>query len=192
MKEPNYIISIDEGNLKPVGDTPRKRLIRRITYTTIALLIITSIVLQYNFIAEFSISTKILLVGCIVNLFNLRVKKEWVPSPMEIQFFDEYLIIYKPKRYYSEKVTRLEIDKMPYNRITRCLYKKRSKRVHIYGDVDAKWWDYAKNGNLPKSPTYDRIVKDTFQYFDTHFMDVENLIKEVETHSPLTFEIEDS
>lgn len=192
VNNPIYIVSVNETALKPVNDSSIKRVIRKASWITLALILITSIILRHNFITSFSVSTKILLALIIMNLFTMRVKKEGVPSPMEIQFFDEYLIIYRPKRYYNEKKTRMEINKIMYNSITRCLYKKKSKRIHIYGDVIAKWYDFDKYGNVAQTPSYDRVVKETFVYFVTTFMDVAKVIKEIEEHSPLKFEIENS
>ena len=192
MEKPNYILSINESVLKPVNDSTRKRIVRKISWTTLTFILIASVIFQHNFISTFSVSTKLLLVVVIMNLFTLRVKKEATPSPMELQFFDDYLIIYRPKRYYSEKVTRMEVNKIMYSSITRCLYKKRARRIHIYGDVIAKWYDYDKNGKISQTPTYDRVVKDTFAYFVTKFMDEENVMKEIEAHSPLKFEIDNS
>lgn len=192
MKIPNYILSVNESALKPVNDSHIKRIARKGSWIVLVLILISSIILRRNFISALSVSTKIILVIMIMNLFTLRIKKEEVPSPMEIQFFDEYLIVYRPKRYYSEKKTRMEVNKIMYSNITRCLYKKKSKRVQIYGDVIAKWYDYDKNGNISQTPTYDRVVKEAFEYFVTTFMDDEKVIKEIEAHSPLKFEIENN
>ena len=37
-----------------------------------------------------------------------------VPSPIEIQFYDDYPVIYSEKRYYDKKVSRKEYNKFHY------------------------------------------------------------------------------
>lgn len=40
---------------------------------------------------------------------------------MELQFFDDYLVLYLPKRYYGKHLTRMQINKMKYSDITKCV-----------------------------------------------------------------------
>ena len=117
-------------------------------------------------------------------------KKEYMPSPMELQFFDDYLVLYLPKRYYSNKVTRKQINMMKYSEISKCVFKIQSKRIQIYGNRKSEWYNYKKDGTLPSKPTEERSFTQGMIYFNTQFATEIDFKQEIENHSPLQVIIE--
>lgn len=117
-------------------------------------------------------------------------KKENVPSPMELQFFDDHLVLYLPKRYYSKHVTRMEINQMRYADITKCVYKAKSQRIHLYGSGTSTWYNYKTDGTLPQTPTQVRNYTDGLIYFNTQLATDVDFKTEIESHSPIKVIVE--
>lgn len=109
---------------------------------------------------------------------------------MELQFYDDHLVLYLPKRYFSNRVTRKQIGTMKYSDITKCVYKTKSQRIHIYGDGHAVWYNYKKDGTLPVKPTKDHYFTEGLFYFNTSLATDIDFKKEIEEHSPLKVIIE--
>ena len=96
-------------------------------------------------------------------------------------------------KYYSKKLSRREYFKIEYKDVSKCkfLANSPSKRIHIYGNVHAVWYNLNEDGSLPQQPTYDRIVNGTLIYFTTFQNENINFVREIEEHSPLKVEIEE-
>lgn len=188
--KPNYVLKTNEAVLVS-KDSNMISMLKVAVWIVVTIIVFGSFLFQENLFTEITWSTRIMLVVIAIVVLVVGGKKENVASPMEIQFFDDYLIVYRPKRYYSKKVTRMEFNKMMYSDISRCVYKARSKRVHIYGNVFATWYDYNAEGEPSTMPTYDRYVIDTLCYFSTRCaLDVD--FKYIfEKNSPVQVIIED-
>ena len=191
MEKPNYVLRTDEAVLVPKYNSVPVRFLKTGLLAVILVLVVGSLVFRDNLFAELSWSTKVMLVFVAMVVFGFLCKQENVPSPIELQFYGDCLVLYRPSRYYSNRVTRMEINRMPYTGITRCVLESRSQRVHIYGDVDATWYDYGKNGKLPGKPAYQRMVKDTMIYFSTRCAQDVVFKQVIEAHSPVRVIIED-
>ena len=81
---------------------------------------------------------------------------------------------------------------MLYSDIKSCVYKVLSKRVHIYGNVMATWYNFNKDGVIPATPTYNKFVSDTLCYFSTRCATNVDFKSEIESHSPIEVIIENS
>ncbi len=190
--QPNYILKANEAVLIRTDRGKGYNFLKKMVIGICAVILIGSIIFRESLLAELDSTSKVLLLGLIVGLFVNRGKLEDTPSPIELQFFDDYLILYRPKRYYNKKTTRMEYNKMLYSTITKCVYKSQSKRVHIYGDLIAKWYNYDSNGVVSPKPTYDRVVKETMVYFSCKCALEVDFVREIEEHSPLRVTIENT
>ena len=189
--KPNYVLSIDEAVLRPVENTTAFKIMRVIVLTPIVLLILLSIIVEDNIFADLPRGHVVLWV--IIVWYLLKHKnKEWSPSPMELLFFDDRLILYLPKRYYSKSVTRMELHELKYSDITKCMYKEKSQRIHIYGSGVATWWNYKADGTPVKTATRVNEYKDGLVYFNTRLANGVDFKKEIEGHSPIKLVIENS
>ena len=192
MEAPNYILKTQEAVLVPVNQGSGLRFLKIGVWTVVAIIVIGSFLFQSNLFSELSWTARCLLIVLAVGVSFIGGKKTDIPSPIELQFYDSYIIIYRPKRYYSRKVTRMEINKMLYSNITKCIYKSNSKRLHIYGNVDATWYNYDANGVVSSTPTYSRMVTNTLCYLSTRCAPDVDFKTEIETHSPIKVIIENS
>lgn len=52
-----------------------------------------------------------------------------------------------------------------------------------FGKIDATWFDYNKDGSVPKEPTYHRIVDGGICYFYIAESDEKNIIDQMEFFS---------
>ena len=190
MEKPNYVLKTNEAVLMPVNQGNGLLVFKICVWIIVALTILGSIVFQDNLFLELSWTSRIFLIILVIGVTLYGGKKEDFPSPMELQFFDDYLVFYQPKRYYSKHVTRMEIGKMKYSDITKCAYKTRSQRIHIYGDGTAIWYNYRKDGTLPDKPTKINNFKEGLFYFDIRLAPEIDFKKEIEMHSPLQVVLE--
>lgn len=189
-KEPNYILKTNEAVLMPTKQSEKFKFVRIGVLIVIGVIVCSSLIFQDNLFSELSWTARCLLIALAIGVMFTN-KKEDVPSPIELQFYDDYLILYRLKKYYNKKVSRLEFNKMFYKDITKCVYRKDLQRLHIYGTVSAKWFNYNKDGSIPKQPTYNRIVENTICYARTLFATDVDFKKEIEEHSPIEVKIEE-
>lgn len=184
-KEPNYVLKMNEAVLMPVEESKWKIILKKIINMLIFTLFIFSFVFQENLFSELSLGSKIIFFSLIIWAISNRTKKIDVPSPIELQFYDEYLVFHQPKRYLTQKVTRKVINKMYYKDITKCVYKTKWTRVQIYGDGYSVWFDYNKDGSIPDKPTREKNFTKGMIYFDTRLAKDVNFVREIEEHAPL-------
>lgn len=192
MESPNYVLKTNEAVLMPKNQSKGMEFLKIGVWVIVLMIVIGSLIFRNNLFSELSWSARVLLVVLAFAVTLVAGKQENVPSPIELQFYDDYIILYRPKRYYSRRVTRMEINKMHYSEITRCIFRVQSQRIHIYGNLAATWYDYDKNGRIQQTPTYNRIVADTMCYFSTRCaagVDFKNII---EAHSPIQVTVENS
>lgn len=189
-EQPNYVLKFNDSVLKKVEDKNSK--IKKAVAIIIAIIVIGSIILGENLFLELSWTTRVLLICLAMGVF-FSGKSEEVSIPAELQFYNDYLILFRPNKYYSKKVIRQEYFKIDYKDVSRCkfLVNSSSKRIHIYGNVHAVWYNLNEDGSLPQQPTYDRMVNETLIYFTTFQNENINFVQEIEGHSPLKVEIEE-
>ena len=190
MDAPKYVLETNEAVLIPQKLSKAEETISKVVGVILGAILGASLLFRENLLREFHWTTLCLLVCLVVAILLSREKKEMVASPVELRFYDEYMVLYRPKRYYTKKVTRREVNTMKYSDITKCLYKKDVHRIHFYSTVDAKWYNFDYDGTVGDVPDYDRVVEDTLLYIDTACADAESIIKEIEAHSPIKVEIE--
>ena len=188
---PNHVLKTSEAVLKPARDNSSAHKIKVTIWVVVAIILMASFVFRENIFSELYWTARCLLFALAIGTCFNGPKKVNMPSPIELQFYDSCLVLYRPKRYYSPKVTRREINTMKYSEITKCLYKAESQRIHFYGTVDAKWFNFDKTGAISKTPTYDRVVHDTLLYISTRCSDVD-FVSEIEAHSPIRVTVENN
>ena len=190
MDNANYILKTNEAVLMPTKNNRGRKFLKVCVWILVAIIIIVSFIFHDNIFADMNWSTRILLIVLAMTFGFYNGKKEYTPSPMELQFYDDYLVLYLPHRYLDDRETRKQINIMKYSDITKCVYKSKSTRVQIYGDGQSTWYKYKKDGSLPEKPTKDRFVTNGMIYFNTCLATDVDFIKEIEKHSPLKVIIE--
>lgn len=186
-ENPNYALKFNETVRKTVKDTNYK--IKMVVIIIVGIIILGSIIFQDNLFSELSWTARILLISLALGVM-FTGKTEKIKSPIEIKFYNDYLIVYREKRYYSDRLSRKEYNKFLYTDITKCDYNNNTKRFDIIGKVEAIWYDYNKDGTIPNNPTYNRIVDGGICYFYTDLEQELDIVKEFEEHSQIKVTIE--
>lgn len=189
MGTPLYTIKTNEAVLVPQKDRSVLHGVKVAVWVIAAVILLASIVFRDNILSELNWGARCLLFALAIGTCFIGPEKVNVLSPIEIRFYDTCMVLYRPKRYYSPRVTRREINIMQYSDISKCLYKANLCRLHFYGTVKATWFNYRKNGELSDTPAYDRVVKDTLLYIRTRYSDVD-FVTEIEAHSPIKVTVE--
>lgn len=190
MDRPNYVIQTDEAVLVPTKQSGGFTFFKTGVWIIVAVIVIGSLLFQSNLFFELSWSARILLIVLALGVTFFGEKKEYAPSPMELQFYDDYLVLYLPKRYYSKRLTRMEINQMKYSDITKCAYKTKSQRIHLYGNGTSTWYNYRADGTIPQTPTEVNNYTKGLLYFNTRLATGVDFKTEIENHSPIKVIVE--
>lgn len=167
MENVDYVLKMEEGVLIPVEISGREKFVRNIVCGIAVILVLASILFRENIFMELEWFIQILFILLFFKFIFFGQKKIDTPSQMEIHFYEDYLVLYRPKIYCSKTLTRKEQNIMKYNRITRIKYMKDERQFHIYGQVISKHYKYLKDGSIDRVPHYDRTVDDGFVFFNT-------------------------
>ncbi len=192
MNRPNYVIQTNEAVLIPTNQSRGITFLKTGVWIVVAVIVLGSLLFQDNLFSELSWTARVLLFVLALGVTFLGGKKEYVPSPMELQFFEDHLVLYLPKRYYSKHVTRMEINQMKYSEITKCVYKSKSQRIHLYGKGTSTWYNYKADGTIPQTPTQVRNCTAGLLYFNTKFAIDVDFKTEIEKNSPIQVIVENS
>ncbi len=190
-QQPNYVLKFNETDSKKVKD--RNYYIKTAVVTIIAILVILSIIFEENLFLELSWTVRILLIAIALGIL-FTCKKKDVPSPAELRFYDDYLLLFIERKYYSERNIKQEYLKMKYSDITKVKYlpNTSNKRFQIYGNGHSLQYDVKKDGSIAKQPSRDKIFEDGMIYFSTNLNQNIDFIEEIEKHSPLKVEIDNT
>lgn len=185
--EPNYILKFDETCFVP--QKSKTSWISKVAGAVLVMLLVFSFIFRVNMFAKMSVTALVLLFWVII---KFKEPDEAVPSPIELRFYEDYLIIYREKDYAGRNKVWKEIRKHMYSDITDCKYlkSKATKRIHIYGDFYIKRWKYNKDGSLQSTPIMDKTITKGLTFFSTMLTDVD-VVSEIEAHSPIKVRIEE-
>lgn len=190
-QQPNYVLKFNETDSRKVKD--RNYYIKKAVVIIIAIIVIFSIIFGENLFLDLSWTARILLIAIALGIL-FTGKKEDVPSPAELRFYDDYLLLFLERKYYSEKSIKQEYLKMKYSDITKVKYlpNTSNKRFQIYGNGHSLHYDVKKDGSLSIQPSRDKMVEEGMIYFSTNLNQNIDFIKEIEEHSPLKVEIDNT
>ena len=190
-QQPNYVLKFNETDSRKVKD--RNYYIKKAVVIIIAIIVIFSIIFGENLFLELSWTARILLIAIALGIL-FTGKKEDVPSPAELRFYDDYLLLFLERKYYSERSIKQEYLKMKYSDITKVKYlpNKSNKRFQIYGNGHSLHYDLKKDGNISKKASRDKMFEKGMIYFSTNLNQNIDFIKEIEEHSPLKVEIDNT
>lgn len=187
---PNYTLKISEERLSDI----RVGIIYiRIIEILLALTIIVGVsykIYSISILKESLNALLFLIVMFLILTFFINTKKR-EPSPFEIQFYNNYLVIYREEFEYSIGLSRREFLKFLYKDISKFEYRAISRKITISGVVETTFYKYKKDGELCDKPSYHEInTGDTFQFYTMEELDI-NFITELESHTPLNIVFKD-
>lgn len=155
--EPIYVYQFKEMVNYPKSEKWALRVKIRNAYFIILLLIfVFSLFFGENLLKEMDWTYKIILLCIGIGLCNTGGHKR-IPSDIEIQFFDEYMLVYKDKIPYNPKKSRREYEKCFYTDIKNMEYRTNTKRLNIDAKYEGTYYNY-KNGILEEKPAYHKTV----------------------------------
>lgn len=188
MNSPLYILRFNEAVWVPKNGDGKTGKLKVAVWIIVAIIVIASFVFQESIFKQLSWPVRFMLIAlCIGSLFVGGKKK--VPSAMEVQFYKDYLIVFRNKHYYSNSVSRKEFDKFKYSDIKQIQFRTVTKRVNIFGVVEGTWYNYKKDGSLPAEPTYHKVT-DSICYFYTDFASDIDFVSEFESNCPIKVTID--
>ncbi|MCI3924738.1 hypothetical protein MO973_31470 [Paenibacillus sp. TRM 82003] len=191
METPNYVLKANEGVLVPKNENSPIGKLKVAVWIIVGALILGSLIFEDNLFGELSWTSQLLLVALAIGVSFTGGNKR-VPSSFEIRFYDDHLIVYREKRYYTKKVKRKEFNKFFYKDIQKVKYRKESQRINIFGTIEGIWYDYKKDGSLPEKPTYHKTTNGGICYFYTTEAPEVDFVAEIEKHSPIKVIVEDN
>lgn len=187
MKEPNYILKATEAILTPIES--KTGWMKKAVLVIAGIIVVASILFGENIFMEMSVTPRILLIGLVIWSFTGKESK-WIPSEFEIRFYDEYLEVYREKRYTTKALYRKCCDTIYYKDVKKCHFRKKTSQIIFFGYMRCLRYNYTSDGSVENTPVLDKYV-DTNCYFYTGLSDVD-FIKEIEEHSPIKVEIRNS
>lgn len=132
-EKPNYVLKANEGVLVPKNENLVP--IKKAVWIIVGLIILGSFIFQDHLFSELTWSARIMLIVLAI-LVSFAGGTKMVPQPFEIWFFDDYLIVYREKNYYSKKLIRKEYNKFFYKDISKCIYRTTSEKFTIFGILE--------------------------------------------------------
>lgn len=191
MNKAKYILKINEGVLVPKTNKNSTDIVRKIVIAISVILVFSWFVFKESIYSELSIFTKIFFLTLFFKYVILTSGGVDVPSPMEIIFYDEHFLVYRPRIWRGKNCIRRESDTIRYDQVTMIKYVSSSRRFHIYGTFSGKYYKYKKDNTLDDIPCYDKVVKDGMVFFSTRCTDEDDahILEVLRTFMPSKIEI---
>lgn len=184
LPAPNHVLYANEGVLVPSGEKRKFGFMQIAVWSVVGVLILGSLLFQSNLFTQMHWTTQALLLVLVIPFGFPRKKQVMVASPIELWFYDDAFVLYRPMKYYGKHMNRKEICYMKYSDVTKCVYKTRSQRIHIYGSGTSEFYNANSGGIVPETPTKIKSYTGGLLYFNTS-MDTVDFKKEIEAHSPI-------
>lgn len=190
MEQPLYTLRFNDGLMKPKKESAAKNILIILLCVAGGIFLLLVLMFGFEIIKELSLPSLALLIYSVAVLVS-QSGRELAQTPCELQFYNDSIIQFCPRRYYNKKKIRQEYYKFYYRDIKRCVYHTGSRTITLAGMVDAVFYSYDKNGNLSGAPSQ-RITADSTSSFYTGFAPEIDFVKEIEAHSPIHMEYENN
>lgn len=190
MQEPKYVLKTTERTAKRVKKySPFIDFCAFSLWVIILFILFFSLVLRINPFAEapYAIGA-IILVAVVLTLIGLRT--EYVEYHLEMRFYDDRLALYYPKKYFKGRKTRMEYIEIRYADISKCTYDEKYSIITIYGNETMTYCNYNADGSVSTEHGVNKQVRNVS--FRTDAMKDIDIVREIETHSPIKITIENS
>lgn len=189
MENPIYVLRTNESAWAPTQNAKQVAFAKKAVRIILVVLLLGSFVFGDNLFGELSLMPKVLLIAIFLGTCFAK-DKEKVAKPFEIRFYEDHLVLYREKRYYSPKVSRKEIDKFMYKDIEKIVYRTDTHRINIYGMVEGIWYEYKRDGSLPENPSYHKTTN-SLAYFYTNEAPEVDFVEVFEKYTPVKVTIQE-
>lgn len=181
METPYYVLRTNEGVLGPKGGT--NEFARKAVLVIIGMLIISSFIFKENMFKGLNWTARVLLISLFIKF--VLPDKNRIPSPIEIRFYNQYLVVYRENYHYDKNNSRMEFNRFYYKDIAKCSYNTKTQEVFIYGTMEAVWYNYNMDGRVPSQPTYYGVIPNSCCFFHIGLSPEANVIGTIERYSPI-------
>lgn len=190
MEKPSYILKANESVFIPKDKNAVIEVIVIGSMIVVGIILIVSLLAQLSVIVTWGMGLLfVLLLGRLVGSPLVGRNSLAAPSPFEIWFYEDYLIIYRERLYCSKTLSRRTYDKLFYKDISKCEYRMISGKIIFYGVTESIWYDYNTDGSLPQTPSHhEKTQSADFNTTEEHDIDFASVI---ENHSPIKVIMED-
>lgn len=186
-QEAKEIINFNDGFMMPKYDNKVYDIVRKAILVFIVLIIVGSLLFKESWIADGA--TEICL--CLFIIWIYLNKHERVECPAQLRFYDDFLVFYVPKRHYRMGYELMEMQKIYYHDVTKCIFRTNVSKMVIFGMMDEVDYKYNSQGmvsDVPSSQKRDDLMIKFYTVFD-HEHDFAGII---EKNSPLKVEYQNS
>ena len=190
MNEPKYVFKTYDAELRKEETNKGISILKKVVWIIVGIIIVASIIFQENIFMGLSSTARVFLILLILYTFSMGSKTIWVRTPIELQFFDECLIIYRSNYLYNKKNTRREFNTIKYDKISKILFREESKRININGGVESTWYAIDAQGNVSDSPMYNKKEENGMQCIEGRFMENLEILEVLEKYTNTKVEIE--
>ena len=114
MDQPVYVIKSVESVWTYKYNGKIYDVLKKVVWILVILFIISSLFFHKNTFMELAFGTRLLLIIMSVIILGTAYATEKTPSPFEIRFYEDYMVVYREKYYYDRNLSRKEYDKFFY------------------------------------------------------------------------------
>lgn len=91
-----------------------------------------------------------------ITFFNLGVSAagKKIREPFEIQFYPEYLIVFRERHHFDGANPRSQFEKFYYKTMKQCIWDRGQKKLIFLGQAEVTGTEYDEEGNLKAESTF--------------------------------------
>lgn len=146
----------------------------------ITFFIVGAWILKFPLVRLISWQIRIGIIAISTIIFIIPNKKT-ILSPFEIQFYNDYLIIYHERYHVPPSIKQFE--KVFYRDIERCQYSRKEKKIEIFCVVQRKYYLEEGKGRYSE-PRYIPPKRDICVFY-TNVEPIIDFVQEIQRHSPI-------
>ena len=178
--EPTHVMRFDMANAHFIPALPFWTAYRKVFYYMLA-----AALLIVMFVKP-ARPTAVAIAALLIFLYNVCAKKELRHDPVELRFFDDRLVMYKPDYFLDDDLRVSETKEFLYDGFKHCRYSDSSEMLQFFGEGSFVRYQYDnKSGALINKPLKDLKTGDNIDTLWLHWVDKEAIIREIEENSPI-------
>lgn len=185
MDKIRHVINFDEAVKKPA----ELSLVERISVVTakaiFIFLVLAMVILKINYFSRANFAIKILYILLNLYALPLMLKSEELASPVEFRFYDKYLLVHYPKKYYSKKDIRREEFIFKISDIDYLLFLMDKKVLSIRGKARSEHYSFNKDGEVDNQSKIEEGPREVKLDFDLRFLEDLEIIETLEKYTRL-------
>ena len=184
MNSPNFTVAFQEAHAQPEKLSPKNAIMKKVVAGIFILFIVLLVFMGKSLISEIGFLVVVILIGLAVWYMG-KSKKTAVPDTVEIRFYDQQMVIYKPKYNLTESIELEEIETFPYDGIQECKYSTGSEMLTILGKGKLLQYRYKADGTKEDKPYKEKEMDNLIDQIWLHFALKDDIPGVIEANSPI-------